>query len=614
MMSGFRGKILRVNLTNMAVKEEKLDLEAAQEFLGGSGLAAHYYWRHIMDYAEIPEPLSADNPLIFMTGALTGLPSYCTARTNFCSRSPLTTFFGDANIGGKIGPKLKFAGYDGIIIEGKSDKPVFISINDSNVEIRNAEELWGKGTYDTLEMVREELGNKKAEVVCIGPAGENFVKYSCIMTHGGRAAGRTGMGAVMGSKNLKAIAVHGTNREFDLPEEFMLLSKDAYNSVKEDYTVEIFSEFGTSGYLDVALEHYGDIPIRNWSKGTLENGTNLSGITMSETILIGKSTCYRCPIACGREIEITKGKYKTDKTDGPEFETLASMGTNLEITDLEAIVFANIKANDYGIDTISVGATIGVYYDLIEKGAIPIKKHPRDIKSEFGDADSLLRLLELISKRQGIGDDLAEGSKILAQKYSHPELAPQVAGLEAPTHDPRAFSGLAVMYVTSPRGACHLNGDAYYVQQGLIFPDLGIDNLPNDRFDNVGVVQPLVYLQSYRQVYNSAGVCQFYNPSGSKLARLISIAISRKTSTKELLKTGDRIFGLKRIINMKLGWTPSLEFLPKVMLQKLEGPTEGRIPDVKIQLDLWYKYRKYNRKTGIPSKSELKRLNLEKYL
>jgi aldehyde:ferredoxin oxidoreductase len=614
MMSGFRGKILRINLTTKKVIEEKLDLNAAQEFLGGSGLAAHYYWQYIKSYNEIPEPLSTENPLIFMTGILTGLPSYCTARANFCSRSPLTTYWGEANIGGKIGPWLKFAGYDGIIIVGKSENPVYISINDSNIEIRSAEELWGKGTYDTLERIREEIGNKKAEVVCIGPAGENFVKYSCIMTHGGRAAGRTGMGAVMGSKNLKAIAIYGTNNKFDLPDEFMLLSKEAYNSVKEDYAVEVFSEFGTSGYVDVALDHYGDMPIRNWSKGILENGGNLSGVTMAETILTGKSTCFRCPIACGREIQIKKGKFKTNKTDGPEFETLASMGSNLGITDLEAVVFANIKANDIGIDTISTGATIGVFFDLVEKGLIPKEDLPKNLQCKFGDVESLLKLLELIGNRKGIGDILAEGSKTLAEKYNRLDLAPQVAGLEAPFHDPRAFSGLAVMYVTSPRGACHLNGDAYFVQQGMIFPDIGVDNIPDDSSENEVIVKPLVNLQSYRQIYNSIGMCQFFNPSASKIARLISIASGKNISAKDLLLIGDRIFGLKRIINLKLGWSPSLEFLPKVMLQKLEGPTKGKVPDVKVQLDLWYKHRNYNRKTGIPIKSELKRLNLENYL
>jgi len=590
-MSGFRGKLLRINLTTKKVIEEKLDLKAAQKFLGGSGLAAHYYWYNVKNYEEIPEPLSAENPLIFMTGVLTGLPSYCTARAVFCSRSPLTTFMGEANIGGKIGPRLKFAGYDGLIIEGKSEEPVYLSINDSNIEIKSAKELWGRGTYDTLEIVRKEIDNKKAEVVCIGPAGENLVKYSCIMTHGGRAAGRTGMGAVMGSKNLKAIAVYGTNNKFDLPDEFTLLSNDAYNSLKEDYAVEVFSEFGTSGYVDVALDHYGDMPIRNWSKGLLENGGNLSGVTMTETILTGKSTCYRCPIACGREIQIKKGKYKTNKTDGPEFETLASLGSNLEITDLEAVVFANIKANDFGIDTISTGATIGVFFDLVEKKLVPKEDLPKNIKSKFGDVDSLLKLIELIGNREGIGDILAEGSKMLAEKYNRLDLAPQVAGLEAPFHDPRAFSGLAIMYVTSPRGACHLNGDAYFVQQGMIFPDIGVDNLPNDPSENEGIVKPLINLQSYRQVYNSTGMCQFFNPSASTKARLISIACGKNILAKDLLLIGDRIFGLKRI-----------------------GPTKGSVPDVKIQLDLWYKYRNYNRKTGIPIKSELKRLNLENYL
>ncbi|MCK5184512.1 MAG: aldehyde ferredoxin oxidoreductase C-terminal domain-containing protein, partial [Candidatus Heimdallarchaeota archaeon] len=231
-----------------------------------------------------------------------------------------------------------------------------------------------------------------------------------------------------------------------------------------------------------------------------------------------------------------------------------------------------------------------------------------------GDVESLLKLIELIGNRDGIGDILAEGSKILAEKYNRLDLAPQVAGLEAPFHDPRAFSGCAVMYVTSPRGACHLNGDAYFVQQGMIFPDIGVDNIPDDPSENEGIIKPLINLQSYRQIYNSTGMCQFFNPSASKMARLNSIASGKNISAKDLILIGDRIFGLKRILNLKLGWTPSLEFLPKVMLQKLEGPTKGSVPDVKIQLDLWYKYRNYDRKTGIATKSELKRLNLENYI
>ncbi|NHK31749.1 MAG: aldehyde ferredoxin oxidoreductase family protein [Asgard group archaeon] len=608
-MSGFRGKILRVNLSTNKITKEDLDLHIGNSFLGGSGLAAYYYWQKIKNLESIPEPLSPENDLYFMNGILTGLPSYCTPRSNFCARSPLTGIWGESNIGGKIGPYLKFANFDGLIIEGKADQPVFLEINNDDVRIRNANDFWGLGTYETLEKINTVLKYEKSEIVCIGPAGENQVKFANIMTVGGRAAGRTGMGAVMGSKKLKAITIFGKNREFNLPDEYDHLSKAAYDAVREDYAVEIFSEFGTAGYVDVALEYFGDMPIKNWSKGTLDNGSKISGTTMFETILIGKSTCYRCPIACGREIEIKKGKYKL-KNDGPEFETLASFGSNLQITNLEAIAYANYLANDLGLDTISAGAIIGVFFDLVEKNIIPKSDLPRNINCKFGDADSLLELLKLISKRQNIGNILAEGSKILAEKYNKIELAPQVAGLEAPFHDPRAFSGLAVMYVTSPRGACHLNGDAYFAQQGANFPEVGVSDFPSSRFDNEGVVKPLVKLQSYRQLFNAIGLCQFFNTPANILAKQLSIAMNETVTLSDLILFGDRLFALKRLINLKLGWTPSLEFLPKVMLQKLDGPTGGHVPDVQLQLAEWYKIRNYDRKTGKPSKEELKRLGL----
>ncbi|NHJ38536.1 MAG: aldehyde ferredoxin oxidoreductase family protein [Asgard group archaeon] len=612
-MSGFRGKILKINLSSKKIVIEDLDLLIAKSFLGGSGLAAYFYWQKIKNLDSIPDPLSSDNDLYFMTGILTGLPSYCTARSNFCARSPLTGIWGEANIGGKIGPYLKFANYDGLIIEGKADRPVFLEINNDGVKIQDAMKFWGLGTYETLEKLKLEIKNKKSEIVCIGPAGENQVKYANIMTFGGRAAGRTGMGAVMGSKNLKAVVISGRNKNFDLPDEFDHLSKAAYESVKEDYAAEIFSEFGTAGYVDVALELYGDMPIKNWSEGTLVDGTKLSGTTMYETILIGKSTCYRCPIACGREIEIKKGKYKLKK-DGPEFETLASFGSNLQITDLEAVVYANYLANDFGLDTISTGATIGVLFDLVEKGFISKDELPNNINCKFGDIDSLLKLLKLIAFRKDIGNLLAEGSKIFASKYNKEELAPQIAGLEAPFHDPRAFSGLAIMYLTSPRGGCHLNGDAYFAQQGLTFPEIGVKNLPNNRFENKEVVEPLVKLQTYRQIYNAIGLCQFFNPPSKITVKQISLAIGENISLTKLMLIGDRIFALKRLINLKLGWTPSLEFLPEIMLQKINGPTNNHVPDSKIQLNEWYKHRNYDRKTGEPSKQELVRIGLIDFL
>jgi aldehyde:ferredoxin oxidoreductase len=268
-----------------------------------------------------------------------------------------------------------------------------------------------------------------------------------------------------------------------------------------------------------------------------------------------------------------------------------------------------------GLDTISAGTIIGVLFDLVEKNLIPKDDLPDYISCTFGDADSLMELLKLTSKREGIGNILAEGSKVLAEKYNRIDLAPQVAGLEAPFHDPRAFSGLAVMYATSPRGACHLNGDAYFAQQGGVnFPEIGISNFPSSRFDNEGIIKPLVRLQSYRQLFNAIGLCQFFNTPANILAKQLTMVLNTNVRLSDIVLFGDRLFALKRLINLKLGWDPSLEFLPKVMLQALSGPTEGHVPDVEKQLDLWYKERNYDRKTGKPNDEELTRIGLKEFL
>ncbi|NHJ85344.1 MAG: aldehyde ferredoxin oxidoreductase family protein [Asgard group archaeon] len=610
-MTGYRGKIIRVNLNEKTYAIENLDYDIARKFVGGSGLGAYYYYKDIEKKEIIPLPFDSENKLYFLTGPLTGLPAHCTSRSSFCARSPLTSFWGESNVGGKIGPALKSAGYDGVIIEGISKNPVILLIDDNTIKIIDGSKYWGKGTYYTQENLIKELGSNKFEIACIGPAGENLVKYACIMTYGGRAAGRTGLGAVMGSKKLKAIAIKGTNTKYDLPIDFRKIADEAHNEYKSTFSYELFHEFGTSGYIDVALEMYGDMPIKNWSQGIMESAHSLSGVNMNETILVGRKACYRCPIACGREIKITEGRYKLEKIDGPEFETCASFGTNLLIDDLEAVSFANFKANDYGIDTMSSGATIGVLFDLVEKDFIPKEDLPTNIKCEFGDVESLFFLLDAIIERKGIGNLLAEGSKALAEHYNHLELAPQVAGLEAAFHDPRAFSGMAISYVTSPRGACHLNGDAYLIQQGLIFPEIAVDDLPDSRFDNKNLAQPLANLQSYRQMYNAIGLCQFYNPSATKIAELLSMAMNAKIQSTDLILIGERLFALKRLINLKLGWRPELEKLPFVMLQSLEGPTKGNVPDVGLQLKEWYEYRNYDMKTGRPSDEKLLQLGLK---
>ncbi len=608
---GYREIILRVNLTTKQITKESLDLEGAKKFVGGSGLGAYYYYNMVR--GSNIAPLSPDNPLIFMTGPLTGLPVSCSGRFSVCSRSPLTGYWGESNSGGFFGPQLKFAGYDGIIIEGASENPVYILIDDQNIEIADASKYWGLGVYETQKKIHDDLEDNKYKVACIGQAGENLVRYASIMNDGGRAAGRTGLGAVMGSKKLKAIAVRGSNKDFNLPEKFKEISKEAYEEIKEDFNVGVLRDFGTAGFVDVSIDMYGDMPIRNWSKTDFKGAFSISGVTMAETILTKRKPCYRCPIGCGREVEVSEGKYKLEKTDGPEYETLAAFGSNLEIDDLEALAFANYKANDYGIDTITAGTTFGLFLDLVSKGFIHKDDLPADIECEFGNPDTLFMLLELTVNREGIGDFLAEGSKLLADRYHYIELAPQVAGLEAPFHDPRAFSGMAIMYLTSPRGACHNNGDTYLVQQGINFPELDID-MPEDRFESTGIAKQSARLQSYRQLYNAMNICQYFNPSANHIADILGISMNASFTLEDLILLGDRIFALKRIINLQLGWKPSLQVLPNVMRQRLEGPSEGNTPDYKTQLQEWYDYRNYDIETGYPREETLERLGLKEFM
>ncbi len=607
LISGYRGKILRINLTEREVKTEPLDEENARKFVGGSGLGAYYYYKFIEQ--KVVEALSPENILIFFTGPLTGLPTACAGRFSICSRSPLTGIWGEANSGGKFGPELKFAGYDGIIVEGKSENPVYVYINDEKVEIRDAKDYWGMEVFESQEKILRDLEDDTFKIACIGPAGENLVKFASIMNDGARAAGRTGLGAVMGSKMLKAIVVKGSNKHFSLPEEFKEVSQEAQDIIMNDFSTELSHDLGTAGYVDLAVDMYGDLPIRNWSQGTYENAFKISGATMSETILVGRKACYRCPIACGREVEIPEGKYKLPKTKGPEYETIGAFGTNLLIDDLEALAYANYMANSYGIDTISAGATIGVLLDLVSKNVIPKGDLLDKLDYSFGNPEILIKLLRIISYREGIGNLLAEGSKKLAEHYNQPDVSPQIAGLEAPYHDPRAFSGMAVQYLTSPRGACHVNGDAYLVLQGMTFPELGIDDIPN-RFENKGIAKQMANIQSYRQLYNAMTICQFYNPPATLVAKLLGMAMREDIVPEDLILLGERIFALKRLLNLKLGWKTEWEKIPSVMLQKLEGPTEGNIPDYETQLKEWYIYRNYDRNTGEPKTDELKRLEL----
>jgi aldehyde:ferredoxin oxidoreductase len=348
-LNGYLGKLLVVDLTSGKIEDEPLNESYVQQFIGGSGLAARYLY-DLLDPGL--DPLHPANPLFFSTGPLTGTRAPSCGRFVVCARSPLTGLWGEANAGGFFGPEMRFAGYDGIIIKGKAPQPVYLYIKDGEARLRDASHLWGKGTYETQEAIREEVGDAKTRVACIGPAGENLVKYAAIMNDEGRAAGRTGMGTVMGSKNLKAVAVRGSGQvPLAEGERFKAIVRETLSILKEDTLTEAFRVTGTAGTLDY-LMYLGSPPNRYFTEGEFPEAEALSGSIMAETILTGPSTCYGCPVACGRKVEITEGKYKLTETRGPEYETIAALGTMLLIHDLPAVSCLGHLCDAYGLDVI----------------------------------------------------------------------------------------------------------------------------------------------------------------------------------------------------------------------------------------------------------------------
>ena len=604
---GYMGKILKVNLSTGKISEEPLNMNFAKMFLGGSGLACRILYDMIN---KDTDPLGPENPLIFMTGPLTGTIAPSCGRYVVCAKSPLTGIWGESNSGGKFGPMLKFSGFDGIIIVGRSEKPVYLSIINGSAELRSAEHLVGKNTFETQRILAEELGEKRISVACIGPAGENLVKYAAIMNDGGRAAGRTGMGAVMGSKNLKAVAVFGSQKVPLADEDkFIEVAKEAHTIVKEAFNSEMFKQLGTGGYVDLAQE-MGDMPNKYFTLGVFENASKISGSTMAETILVRNRACYGCPIGCGRVVKIDEGKYKLPETDGPEYETLCAFGSLILNDNLEGLAYANYLCNIYGIDTISCGSTIAFATYLYEQGKIS-EGETSGIKLKWGDIDTVIQLIEMIAFRRGFGDILAEGVRRIGEKYDARDYAAEVKGLEIPFHDPRAFFGMAICYATSPRGACHLNGDVYLVDLGQEVPELGI--VSGDRFEEEKKVEVAIKSQNWRTVYNSIIMCQFCNPPAEIIAKLLTYSIGQEYTVEDLDLLGERIFNLKRILNNKLGVSRKDDYLPKIVLTPLkEGGTEGRVPNIGKMLQKYYEIRKWDYKSGKPTKEKLKQLELDK--
>ncbi len=612
-MLGFAGKILQIDLTTTVRLTQDIDETVARQYLGGAGLGAQLL--SSMDWRV--DPLGIENRLVFIAGALTGTPAPLCSRYSVCAKSPLTGIWGESHASGFWGSELKAAGLDGMIIDGRAERPVYLWINDGKVEIKDARHLWGKDTYETEDEIKNELGDKNIRVACIGPAGEKLSRIAAIINDHGRVAARCGLGAVMGSKKLKAIALRGTQElKVAHPQKLRQLTGELTRLARESSAGKYLRDYGTAGGMS-PFHEFGDVPIKNWQQGFWEEGCHkVSGQVMTETILTGRSACKKCPIGCGRLIELKEGPYKGLKGKGPEYETAVAFGPLCLNDDLHAVAKANDLCNRYGLDTISTGAVIAFAFECYEKGLIT-KKETDGIELVWGNAGAIVAMVEKIGKREGIGDILTEGCKRAAEEIGKgaDKFAFHVKGLELPMHDPRAFTSWAVSYGTSNRGACHIQAPTFWVERGLTFPAIGLDD-PGDRFSSEGKGRLTKIFQDFCEVVESAGICKFALYGDFRAPHILSLlnyATGWDLTLDEMMKIGERSFNLKRLINVKCGISRKDDILPeRILTHSLsDGGTKGCLPDHKKMLKEYYEERGWD-VDGIPAYEKLDELSLKR--
>jgi aldehyde:ferredoxin oxidoreductase len=519
----------------------------------------------------------------------------------------LTGIWGESSAGGFWGAELKFSGYDGIVVRGRSAKPVWLSIVEGQPPtLHDATGLWGLDCDETEQRLHDDLGDQKVRVASIGAAGENLVLYAAIMNDRGRAAGRTGMGAVMGSKNLKAIAVRGKQRvPLADKEVFSQTAKQALQIIKDDIATQIY-ELGTSAFVDMSMM-WGNMPHKYWSQAQFEEASDLSGIVMMETILTRATSCYGCAVACGREVTLKDTPYGVGEVAGPEYETVAMLGSLLLVDDLPGVAYAGYLCDRYGLDTISAGSSIALAYLLYDRGFITAAD-TGGLSLKWGDIETAHTLLEMIAQRQGFGDILAEGTKRIAARYGADDLAVHVNGLELAAHDPRAVSGMALSYATAPRGGCHLSTDMYAVAAGLNLPEIGVT--PGGRFKTRGTAKVAAKLQNWRTLFNSAIMCMFVNPTAPVMVQLLSSATGWSSDIAWWQRTGERGFNLKRALNNRLGIHRGNDRIPERLLIPMSGGSMGRTPRMEKLIEEYYVQRDWDWETGKPSHDKLVSLGL----
>jgi len=589
-MEGWAGKILDIELSTGKITEQSLDREMARLFLGGRGLGTRLLWDLVGPGVT---PLSPENVLIFTTGPMTASGAQTSNRFSVSTKSPLTGTVLDANSGGWWGMQFKRTGYDVLVLRGRAQKPVWIEISEQDVTLNDASQLWGKGVFETSEILGQD--NNRRNVLCIGPAGENLSRMAAIMNDRERALARGGPGAVMGSKNLKAIVVAGNlkNQPADRDRFRFMLYETGKLLKASPITSQALPEFGTAVVMNV-MNEIGALPTRNFQASQFERAYKISGEALAESILVKNQACWACPIACTRI-----SKTEAGEGEGPEYETAWSFGAMCGVDDLEAIFEANQICNDMGLDTISTGSTIACAMELAERGLI-------DTDLRFGRADLLVKTVHDIATRQGLGDDLAEGSYRLAARYGVPELSMTAKKMEMPAYDPRGMQGQGLLFATSNRGGCHMRGN-------MLGPEvLALPRLI-DRFANQGKAGIVANHQDTAAVIDSLVMCKFTNMAVSVefFARLLSAVSGMDFSSDDLMKVGERTWNLERLYNLREGFSKVDDTLPDRLLSEpvSGGPSEGHTVRLEGMLAEYYQFRGWD-ECGIPGEAKLRELGL----
>ncbi len=554
-MYGNMGKVLEIDLSAGQISELELDKETYQQFIGGAGLAAKLlYDRGNLD----AEPLDPEALLIFTTGPCTGIGFSGTSRFSVCARSPQTGIWGQASCGGDWGPELKMCGYDGIILKGKAEKPSYLLLGDDSVEILDAADVWGKDTYDTDDLLKEKHG-KQAKVVCIGPAAENGVLYGAIANDKGHFAGRSGMGTVMASKNLKAIVARGSKKiEFKDPDRVKELRKEHREAVDDNLLCQALGPMGTGANLEAKMFE-GDVPIKNWAAGWFEEGAQLGGVYWIDNPRTGRDTCRGCQVRCKPVVTIDEGPYAIGEAPGPEYETLGTFGTMILNPDINAVCKANDICNRIGVDTITCGATIAWAMECFEEGILKPEDYD-GMKFSWGDIDGVLAFLPKLAAMEGkLAELVAIGSRKASEKIGQgtDKWLSDSKGLEAPMHDPRCNWGDAVAYAFSVRGACHVSNMMMWLEWGAAEkPEIGLDkNYQGMSAEWKG--EAAVKATYLGHIYNSACWCEFSGiPLGiQQWADIFNAVADYGYDMDSLMKAGARTFFLQRALGHIWGAT-----------------------------------------------------------